>query len=41
MKKLFVLAAALLTVGVASAQITYSIGYINTSLKSEVTYMGA
>lgn len=40
MKKLFVLAAALLTVGVASAQITYSIGYINTSLKSEVTYMG-
>lgn len=31
MKKLLFLAAALLTVGAASAQITYSLGFINTS----------
>ena len=40
MKKLFVLAAAILTAGVASAQITYSIGYISTSVKTEYKAFG-
>ena len=35
MKKLMIMAVALLTAGFASAQVTYSIGYINTSTKSE------
>ncbi len=38
MKKLFLMAAALLTVGAASAQITYSLGYINTNW--DVDYKG-
>jgi len=40
MKKLMIMAVALLTAGIASAQITYSIGYINTSSKSEVKVLG-
>ena len=35
MKKLLVLAVALLTVGSISAQITYSIGYLSTSSKAQ------
>ena len=35
MKKLMIMALALLTAGIASAQITYSIGYINTSTTSK------
>lgn len=35
MKKLLFLAAVLLTAGAASAQITYSLGYINTSITSK------
>lgn len=38
MKKLFLMAAALLTVGAASAQVTYSLGYINTNW--DVDYKG-
>ena len=37
MKKLFFMAAALLTAGIASAQVTYSIGYLNKSTKSEIS----
>lgn len=40
MKKLMFLAAVLLTAGAASAQITYSLGYINTSTKAEYTLGG-
>lgn len=36
MKKIILMAAALLTVGMASAQITYSIGYINTATTATV-----
>lgn len=32
MKKLMIMAVALLTAGIASAQVTYSIGYINTNV---------
>lgn len=37
MKKLFFMAAALLTAGIASAQVTYSIGYLNKTSKSEIS----
>ena len=40
MKKLMIMALALLTAGIASAQVTYSIGYINTSSKSETKFGG-
>ncbi|MBO6078408.1 MAG: outer membrane beta-barrel protein [Bacteroidaceae bacterium] len=40
MKKLLFLAAVLLTAGAASAQITYSLGYISTSTKAEYTLGG-
>ena len=40
MKKLMILAVALMTAGVASAQMTYSIGYLNKSTKSEITAAG-
>lgn len=40
MKKLMIMAVALLTAGIASAQVTYSIGYINTSTKAEVKVLG-
>ena len=36
MKKLMIMAVALLTAGIASAQVTYSIGYINTKVTSKV-----
>ena len=37
MKKFLFMAAALLTAGIASAQVTYSIGYLNKSSKSEIS----
>ena len=37
MKKLLIMAVALLTAGVASAQMTYSIGYLNKNSKTDVS----